>query len=369
MVLYIILILLLLLCSRLRYRKTISFIVFLSLLLLSALRSYYVGTDTANYLFNNIEQGNLARYLSEPLSYVLMLYSPNHEFFIFAQSVIVLLPLFIIHTKFEKPYLIIFLYYILGFYFFSFNVSRQMIAAAFVLLSLVYYLRKNWILYIFNVIIAFGFHNSSIVALILPLCDHFLKLNRTVVYIVLLSTFIIGLVVSVQVLSIFSPIIGSYIEYIMGEHAEVSRFSLNRLLLNIFFVIIYNCSSIEGKKSLYLKSMFVSVILYNLLTFSGVVGRIAMYFSLSEIVFLSQDKYVKPSRRNVFNAAVLFYGFAYFSLVLINNLGGVVPYDINPIYNSSKVCNLVFMSIGAIIVFYIINYVMTAFEEKSKRIN
>lgn len=361
--LYIFLAFLLLITARKPLKGFTSFIVFFSLIIVSALRSYYVGTDTANYLFNNIEQGNFERYLSEPLSYILLIFSPNHEFFIFTQSALVLLPLFLIHRKFEKPYLIITLYYLLGFYFFSFNISRQMIAAAFVLLGLVYYKEKNWLAYLIFMAIAFGFHNSSIIVLILPLCDRYLQLYRRNVYILLPLTFIVGVIAPTLFFSFFSSFLGNYAVY--GSSESSGGFSLNRLLLNVFYLIVYNFSSKEGRDSVYMKSMFISIILYNLLTFSGVVNRIAMYFSIADIIILSQDRYINKNHKKKFMFAVYFYAFAYFSLVLTNNLGGVVPYEINPIYQTDKVYDLLLASLGTIIFYFIFNRIITHRKQTS----
>lgn len=354
--LYIFIACVLLITARMPLKGSTSFVVFFLLLIVSALRSYYVGTDTANYLFNNIEQGNFERYLSEPLSYVLLVFSPNHEFFIFAQSALVLLPLFLIHRKFENPYLVITLYYLLGFYLFSFNISRQMIAAAFVLLGLTYYKEKNWLAYITFMSIAFGFHNSSIVALILPICDRYLQLYKRNVYFLLPLTFIVGVIAPTLFFSFFSSFLGNYVEYGTDEYA--GGFSLNRLLLNFFYLFIYNSSSKEGRNSIYMKSMFISIVLYNLLTFSGVVNRVAMYFSIADIILLSQNRYINRNYKKKFMLAVYFYAFSYFSLVLINNLGGVVPYEINHVYFTEKIYNLLCLCIIFLVVLVVLNCVM-----------
>ena len=240
-----------------------------------------------------------------------------------------------------------------------------MIAAAFVLLGLINDKEKKWLAYIVLMAIAFGFHNSSIVTLILPLCDRYLQLYKRNVYFLLLITFIVGVIASPLVFSFFSSILGKYIEYGVGEYASRGGFSLNRLLLNVFYIIIYNLSSKEGRNSIYMKSVFISIILYNLLTFSGVVNRIAMYFSIAEVILLSQNSFINRSYKRKFMLAVYFYALAYFSLVLINNLGGVVPYEINPVYFTEKIYNLLFLCIIFLFVLVALNGVMKKTYQKS----
>lgn len=341
---------------------------FMAMFLISALRSVTVGTDTVNYLYNFMETSNLAHFETEPIWFFLM-EKANTEAYMIISSLLLLIPLSLSVRKYEKPFMLLLFYVLLCFYTDSFNIARQEVAVCYILLGLTYLGDRKWLQYYICVAIAVCIHNTAIIAAIFPLIDSKLKLPSWVVYVSLPFTYVLGVTLLSGVLSFLTPVLGQYEEVVLGnDYVKTSAFSLNRILLNVVFVLVYNCYSKEYRNIYYLKLFYLAILLYNLLAFSGVANRIALYFSISQLLVFVNYQCVKRGGRALFIFITLLYAISYYILTLQNNRGGILPYEVSSYYDD------LFNRIGvavygllALIVFYIIEHYMQKEEIKKNR--
>ena len=140
------------------------------------------------------------------------------------------------------------------------------------------------------------------------------KLNRAVVA-------LFGAVVMPNIIPQL-PIVGKYATYIEVSSANMS---VTRLLLNVFFVLLF----VQGRgivQNFYFKMFFVGIVAYNLLTFSPALGRCALYFMFSQLFVFGNLVHYKMNTIPVW-CMILFYGVFYCLLLLNENNCGIVPYE------------------------------------------
>ncbi|MBQ4588437.1 MAG: EpsG family protein [Bacteroidaceae bacterium] len=314
--------------------KHIFLFVYIIFLLIGGLRGLEVGTDTTNYydtykIINNDPEG---------ISYILGFVEPGWVFINYIcgnlfddYRSVILIGMFLAITPFfiriwksaKNPFLILFYYVTLYFYYNSFNITRQMIAVSIIIFCLEY-LEKNQIKkYIAGVFFAMLFHYSAIVCI-----SHIWIMKKNIMstintIIILCLTYILGLFIIPKLITSL-PIVGHYSAYIMD--AESSG-SVTRILLNAFFIfIIISCNNKKVKS--YLNLFFVGIIIYNLFAYSSAVGRLALYFTSAQL-FL----YANLNSTYIFNTYTLrsfsfIYATIYYFIMLNANSGEIVPYKI-----------------------------------------
>ena len=170
--------------------KILSLAIILLPCLFAALRADTVGTDIRVYakpVFDDILRtrsivSTSSRYDMEVgyvgLAYFCSLVSSSISLFLFATELFIVVPIYLVAYKRSNncPIWFTMLVFMLIFYCATFNIMRQSIAAAFLLLAYQFYEEKNKsIKIIASVIIALLFHNSTIIGLILYLIPMFLS--------------------------------------------------------------------------------------------------------------------------------------------------------------------------------------------------
>ena len=353
MFIYILLPILLVFFLPFQKNKTAYGIVVLMLLLMNSMRAYTVGVDTVNYLFLNIEAGYLDRYETEPFSKYLMQNTPSNEFYLFAMGTLTIIPLALRVRNYCRPVLSLLFFVLLGFYTGGFNIARQMLGICIVFFGLPYVVEKKWLKFYICVAVAACFHNTAIIASVMPLIYTKLNMKNCFVFLSLSITYIVGVLFLSRLVLMLAPLIGDYSLY--AEYVREGVFSLNRILLNIAFYIIYLCYDPQHRNNFYMKLFYVSIIGYNLLAFSGAANRIAMYFSISQIVVFANYEYVKAKCKLLFKLITYGYAIAYYTLIIRSDLGGVIPYEVNPVYTQSVSITLLCEILAVMIVFYIVD--------------
>lgn len=301
-------------------------IVYFLLLLIGGCRGLEVGTDTLTYLAIYNTVGSLqfnSFYLIEPGWVIINLIGYNlfgdfRSVLIMAQMLI-LTPLFIrLWNATQHPFLGVLFFILLYYYLNSFNITRQIIAAIIVLYGLPYLVDHKYKKFILAIGIACLFHLSSIFCISMIFINRMPRLSNSTICILLVSTYILGIYVIQSAMS-YIPFLGKYMVYI-DRGGEASN-SLSRILLNGFFMIIY----LFLRRSKYIQLLFCGIIAYNLFCFSPSIGRIAIYFMITQLYIVSN---IRGSFRSNYQLYSLFliYGLFNFFVLLNANVSEVVPY-------------------------------------------
>src|SRR5690606_27952128 len=215
-------------------------------------------------LFGRTEQGVDIRTekLWEVLSQLIIYFNGDFSVLIFISTLLVLIPVFVVAKRFSvSPLMTVFLYYTLYFYFFSLNITRQMIAVSLVLLACMFLIENRKRVFVIFIILASGFHLTALSALLL------LLLNRIpdkdyVYYTFTGIAMFVGLFLSSYIFSLGGQIFG-YLRYVEGfELGSIFGNFLYLMILNSFFFFIM---SGIGERGTFFKLFFIFIIASNLL--------------------------------------------------------------------------------------------------------
>ena len=314
-----------------KYTFIVAYII---LFFIGAFRNIEVGTDTSNYydiykIINNDPDG--IEYILgfvEPgwvfLNYVCGIVFDDYRSVIFIGMFLAITPLFIrIWKSSSNPFLVVFYYITLYFYCNAFNITRQMIAVSIILFSLEY-LKQNQIKkYIVGIICAILFHYSAIICILHIFLIKKIKLTITSTIFMLCTSYILGLYIIPKLIPLI-PFVGHYSAYLMDVE---SSGSLTRILLNLFFIFILVACSYKKVKS-YLILFFVGILIYNLFAFSSAVGRLALYFTCTQLFLFPSIKSKYILNNYLIKFCTFAYATAYYFLMLNANSGEIVPYEI-----------------------------------------
>lgn len=306
----------------------VSFVILFNLM---AYRSTSVGTDTLNYeiIFNNLEDGHdWVRPLIEPgwvaINDLVIFLGGSFREVLKLSSFLILMPVFFIsYTYSSNPMLSIFLYYNLYFYFYAFNITRQLVAASFALFSIMFLIRKKRILFFIFLLIACLFHYSAITLLPLVLINKLPEQNYKLILVVFISMFI----------GIFSPqylfgLVGKigYSHY-LTEYTLGNVFGnfLNLTIINSLFVFIL--LTIRSK-NIEFKIFFIIIVLMNLMARIPFGNRVILNFSVFQILFYPYYlAFLKNRGVNYkITAIAIIVVFAFITFFTSLGKGGILPY-------------------------------------------
>lgn len=260
---------------------------------------YNVGTDYFTYLyyFNNPHSLSYFGDKGEWGFYYLINLCNNIG--VIGQGVFVVIALlesvifFIICAKFDKknPEIFILLYIVLSSLFHNqMNAVRQSIAVYFVTLSILYLVDKRWKEFVLLIVIAFTFHNSVLLfVLLLPLFFVIWKHYNSYLYILLLilsSAF--AFLPAENLIREFSTHFPNYSHYAESEY--LSEISFLGKITKVCMLPIY-VYSLVVLKSNFLSSrgyrlFIVGIVAYslkNICLVSSVTNRVGFYFMLISI--------------------------------------------------------------------------------------
>lgn len=314
--------------------KLLFIFLYIVLFFIGGMRGIDVGTDTSNYydIYNTINSDpngiDYALAFIEPgwifLNYICGILFNDYRSIIFIGMFLAITPLLIRVWKSSKnPFLVIFYYVTLYFYIYSFNITRQMIAVSIILFCLDY-LEKNKIKqYVIGVFCAMLFHYTSIICLFHIYIVKKVNISIKNATIILCFTYILGLYI-IPVLIPSIPLVGHYSAYIID--AQTSG-SITRVLLNAFFIFILACCN-NAKVKPYLCLFFVGIVIYNLFAYSSAVGRLAIYFTCTQLFLLEKLNSAYTFNKYTLKLFSYIYATAYFYIMLNNNSGEIIPYQI-----------------------------------------
>lgn len=323
------------------------------LALLAAFRSSTIGVDVSTYViavFNRVSASpsiiDVLTYSSveqgyEALAYLSSLILDDVHVFHFATEAIILLLVIAAFSSYKKTasLTVAFIAFLFLYFATTLNIVRQSIAIAIVFYSSKYMFSKEYLKYVLGIVVAFFFHRSAIVALMLLFIHVFLSKSEAskfrTILVVLASVFVIGFmntVISFGVeLNLFPQ---QYSGYIGSEgNSSIASQILARLPLIGLGTILYSQMNNYNEMS---KTLFCFLIIDCILGCTSVVigdaSRISLYFGIWQCVYIAEiykmsGMKMSKSNRCIIRAIIILYLVGYwFYCVPIRNFGMTYPY-------------------------------------------
>ena len=323
-------------------KKTFIIISFLLLLVFSSLRADNSGNDLRTYLiiFKSTKDYTIFEIISESLNmnhfgsvgiyngmyesgFVLLCklistFTLNSIGFKFVTSLIILFSVsFFIYRNSKLPCISLVVFICLGFYNLSLEVIRQFLAISILLNGINYVKEKKLLSFLVIVFIAFLFHKTSLIYLLVyPVCNniHF-KLNKKNI-IIFLSLIMLAFIISKPIIMY---IINNYYQFYSDK--IISGEGINYLLMLIIFFVFclfsekINLQFIDQD----IKKIFLLGIIFQLFTVHfSVLYRLAQYFQVYIRFLLSNTTYLYKGKGHyrysfikysLISLLVLFYYF------------------------------------------------------------
>lgn len=221
----------------------------------------------------------------------------------FFHSIIVNYAFFSVISKWAKHlYTGIFLYYIISYCNFNFEILKESLAVAIFFMSIPLLLAKKVIKYYIVVFFAIMFHSSATILLFFPL---FLRIRiskkniTTIVIIIILMLFFSSFSISyiknfLLSISFMSDKINEYLGSESYSHSLIGPFKIFNYIFSIFLplYLIYHRIDLQGiKKNTYYHLVIFSILIYTFTQFVFFLYRFNNYFSVFFLCFLSD--YIK----------------------------------------------------------------------------
>ena len=230
---------------------------------------------------------------------------------------------------------LIFFSFLLLYYFNSFNILRQVVAASIVFFSLKYVFEGKIVRFLLCVAIAASFHFSALLAIpIWFLWNH--KANKTIgitkKWTVLLVAFAFATLWQrlLQYLTVFNiASIIKYSEYLSGNDHSNTSFLVKLALTVIFFLLQTYLQRGDEKIGFFILLFAVGMIIDYTGYYSSFVKRSAMYYSMGETILFSRFIYLVNDRSKVMaKGIVVALILIYFTLsAFVLKQGGLIPYN------------------------------------------
>ncbi len=299
------------------------------MLFVAGFRDTSVGTDTQNY-YEIYEYFRLETYPSwftiEPgwrvINNLAVKMHAGYSMVVFLASLFTLVPIFFTVWKYsDRPFVSILFFYLLFFYFQSFNIARQMIAIAIMFSAYNDYLHEKKKAFYVQIFIAGLFHYSAIIGLAIPFIFKYVRLEVAKTVFILPATYIFGIVLIPNLVQ-YVPLVGQYSVYLLGD--ATASFSIPRLLINCLCLLFISASC---RNDNLLKLFYLGIVCYNLFAFSETIGRCALYFMSSQMILFTNFRSLYAGNKTFLSAVSFIYGLVYLSVLLVNNNGEVLPYS------------------------------------------
>lgn len=296
----------------------ISALVFFILFITSAIR-FDVGYDYM--LYYDILNSDYDQFINEtermePLNILLFKISRIigfNQFYFIITSAIIFFSLYKVVTKFSKNIsLSILLFMSLPiFYFNSFSIIRQFVAVSIVFYASTFIFDKKFLQYYMFVLIAFLFHKSALIGIILPLIFHYKGNFLRIIYVILFLLSIFG----ENIITYFASILLSdyyYNAYILRKLGTGGDKMLYIFQIISFFLLFIPYKKMEEKSITYMNAFFVGIFIWGALSPFGHAGvRGALYFTIFIILLIPElvesFNYRKIKRQIVYLITFTFY--------------------------------------------------------------
>jgi len=321
-------------------KKLYCITIALLLILVSGLRSMYVGIDSLSYVneyLNSIYSFNYDTFLSVIRSEILYKkfvvfcrwIGANYTIFftIIACFYSVVMGRFVYKNS-KEPAMSFLMLLSMGYFFFSMTGLRQTIAICFIILAIEKLLNKETKLFILLTCIASMFHISAIITFLLLVIN---KLELNIKYVLGIGILtIIAYGFAPSIIEYFQSVFWPTKAYNVEEYGGISTFILLILIASAAFILqrkpIIN-KSLTAADQLYFKMIIFSIPIQLLAIHQANAFRAAMYFHIISIILVTniimkvKDKQIRKISYVVICALLLvqFYVFTYHS-------AGIIPY-------------------------------------------
>lgn len=329
-----------------KFKKLRTLLIILIILvpsLVAAFRGGSVGADTNAYIdyfyLVGSTPGNLFTYSMEPLYNLLnklsYLIIPHHSTMLFINSILIMSLIFTTFTKYSKNLsLSILLFYSTYIYYESLNGMRQYIAIALVFFSIRYIFDRKMIKYLIFILLASGFHTTSILMLPLyvlyPLVDRGSKMKLFYwVSIALVSYLFLPQILNIIVSLL--PRYSNYINNIDSSSGGVRSIFISVFLIGLGFFTIYVSKTKPNQRLWFYLLMIIFYFassLYVLEINSNLAQRLGWYFTIFIPLFIPELlKLISNNKtRSIITFLVVISYLALHYYLLFFNSHQVLPY-------------------------------------------
>lgn len=343
MVIYLIIFVLLLYASPHMNSKKWMYFWGVCFVLLIGLRGLSVGVDTKTYkeIYDSIYAYGYNGY-PEPLYGLSMLFFSKSGlsfliYNVFIAIVTISLVLWTVNkTNVPRGYAIVCLY-TLYFVFYSMNVSRQILALSVLCISYYWLSRNRRLRFLLLVLIATMIHYISIVAIVALVLNR-IRLNVNRVFILLLSSMLLGMFLSEGVLvSMLRILGGDYVSYLVSGSTSNGFRAGSRVIQAIvlcsfwstLFVFVYRYIRKDLRNNLWIKLYFLSILVNNLVLRMELGLRVTLVFSIAQVIAIPlflKCNVITPK----YSSRFIVYTFlsVFFLTFLFTNSAGIVPYKL-----------------------------------------
>lgn len=307
------------------------------LIIFGALRADTIGIDTAGGykdLWNWYSRGAKLKWLEPSWVFLMWLAQTlnlGYSGVIFISELLCILPtLYVIYKnrKYANIILMLFVYYGMFLYLYSFNIIRQSISMSFCFLSFWFYENKKKKRSFLFIVLAYFFHKSTLLFLISFVL---IKLNYSFKkwIIILLITYILGNFLGKR---FFMIVTGPYAKYLERSSYGFRNSSLLikslALLMNLFPIsfIILSGRAKDIVRLNWCKMLLCGLTLMNI-TQSLILGtRLIIYFTQFQILFYPYIFQIKKKDKQIFLMTFFIYLLINFVKVLGGQNDSMTPY-------------------------------------------
>ncbi len=271
----------------------------LPMFLLFVLRYKYIGADTIGYV--RFFQKEIRKYSWAQLfdvesmrfeigfrvyTKIISLFSSSYTFYFLINALVIFGILMRFSFKYtQNPFVFFFLFITLGTYAFFETGLRQALAMVLCLLAVDFVKDKKPIRFIFLVVLAYFFHKSALVFLLIyPLCA-IKKYDWAIfVYVILAAVFVLGFTAFQD---LFNQLLGY--EYGVEETGNGGIFMLFIFVIFAFcFFMTYDKKGEKKTENVILHLSFLTVIFWLLRLVSRTAERISYYYIFGLYIYFSQ---------------------------------------------------------------------------------
>lgn len=332
--------------DRFRNSKALAIILIGVLIVVAAIRDLSVGTDTYGYYDSfiwakSLLSGRTAH--SEPIFAVFVYFCRqflNYDWFMLLSYGIMFYSfLWVAYKKTTNFPLTVFLFITCGFYLSSFNGMREYLAAAIAFWAL-YVLEKDFknerkkvIIFFSIILIASLIHNTALIVVFVFLIRN-IDISNKKQFVIVVGSFVLGFFFSAFFWGFFQPVaseagrFGTYLEY---ETGGGGRNIISNLGVNVMFLAVMFLANKQYQKSVFYKTYFVSMIVFNLVGSMDLLTRLTDNLAVAQIITI--PIILRQTKNLIFKygfiVLMLIYSISRFYLKGLSN-PDILPYVVRP---------------------------------------
>ncbi|HBF67823.1 MAG TPA: hypothetical protein DDW20_00665 [Firmicutes bacterium] len=311
----------------------------------SAFRGETVGTDTVSYLDLAVKDIDVSEMLRRPefiyysLANFLLIKGLSMRYLILFFSVVTFAFLYLSAKRTNASITLVSFVFLLLFYFYSFNIARQIAAVSIILYGYTFInensLRKRCNFFLL-VSLATLFHASSMLAIIAYFFRK-VSLPSRMLFGIACVLFLVNIISPFNIMVLFENLFSD--SFYASKYAseaniyERSGFGILVDVINIMIMLFVFLLQTKGRKTEFNDNLFLFSVLSTMLSTSlnSNVGRVVFIFSIFQVLYLSdffEKKDVFPTVKLIFVCWIVFNAF--FDLYNASNgYGDIVPYIID----------------------------------------